>query len=145
MNIMGRVTIDTDGNVRIALSQQFPVHAGFVLAKLIGAHGGVKPTHVGGVGMAFAAERGDLRPLDVSPEPGGFAHGYGHVVARRVAAVAARAQQALLRVDAAGKFIRVDAERRVELPVTLDATILSLRSQIRSHEQDETTRQEKRA
>src|SRR5690349_12680124 len=101
--VVDAVAIDADGDFGVALRQKLAVHAGDVLAELIGAQRWVVFAHERGVGMAASAERGNLAARDLSAEARGLAHGV-HVGFRGIAAVATGAGQAFLSVNIVRKL-----------------------------------------
>lgn len=88
--IMHSVAINANSHFRIAFGEQFPMHAGLVLAELIGPQPRFVLSHVVPIGMATSAERRNLTPLNLSAESRCFAHGV-HVGSCRIASMAARA------------------------------------------------------
>lgn len=100
MNIVRRVAIGADGHVRVAFGEQFPVHAGLVLAELIGPQRGIERAHVRSVGMALPTQQRYLHARDVALESCSRAHRLLQIIAGWIAAVATGAIQTLLRMDA---------------------------------------------
>ena len=80
---MHAVAVDADGHFSVALGKKFAVHAGFVLAELIGTQGRIVLAHEGRIGVAAPAEIWNLLPLDLAAKACGFAHsiraGYGGI------------------------------------------------------------------
>ena len=124
---MYSVAINADRHFRIAFGQQFSVHAGLVLAQLIGPQPGIVLLHQSRVRMAASAKRRNLAALDLSAESRRFAHGL-HVGLRRIAAVATRASQSLLRVYVLSELRLGHLQWRVEHAVAVQAGVGSLRA-----------------
>ena len=96
--IMHAVTIGADGNLCIALGEHLSVHAGLILAELVGAQRRIVLTHESAVGMAAATKRRYLTSFDLAAEASGLAHRV-HVRFGGIAAVTTRTGQALLAMD----------------------------------------------
>ena len=92
---MHAMAIGAHRDFGLALREQLPVHAGLVLAQLIGAEGRIVLPHEGSVGMAAPAQSWNLAPLDLSTEAGLLAHGL-YVGPRRIAAMATRTSEPFL-------------------------------------------------
>ena len=109
--IVHTVAINADRHLRIALGQQFSVHAGLVLAELVGAQSRIVLLHQSRIGMAASAQPWNLAALNLSAESSCFAHGV-HVSLRRIAAMAARARQSFLRMNVLSELCLGHLERR---------------------------------
>src|SRR6476646_5059364 len=86
--VVHSVTINANSHFRIAFGKQFPMHAGLVLAELIGPQPRIVLSHEVPIGMAASTERRNLAALNLSPKSRCFAHGV-HVGLCRIASVAA--------------------------------------------------------
>jgi len=69
LNIVHAVAIGAYGHFRVALREHLSVHAGLVLAELVGAQRRIEAAHVGGIGMALRANLGNLIATQMSAMP----------------------------------------------------------------------------
>src|SRR5271157_5484032 len=90
------MTIRAYCNLRVSSREALAVHAGAVLAQLVGAQAGVELPNIGGIRMATSAQLGDLLTIDLTFPARLSAHGFVWIVAGWVAAVATGAGQTLL-------------------------------------------------
>jgi len=74
LNVVHSVTIHAHRRFRVALRKQLAMHAGLILAELVGAQRRVVVAHVRRVGVAFGAQRRNFLALDVAAKSGGRAH-----------------------------------------------------------------------
>ena len=110
-NIVDAVAVGTNGDFDVASGQPLAMHAGLVLAELIGAQAGIELPHVCGIRVATSAQLRDLFAIDLALPSGFAAHCLIWIIFRGIAAVAAGARQALLRVDVVAEFFLAHAQR----------------------------------
>src|SRR6266536_3346721 len=101
------VAVDADRNLGVALREPLAVDAGLVLSELVGAERWIVLPHVGGIGVALAAQGGNVLPRRLAAEAGGLVHGVR--VARRIATVTTGARESFLRVDILGELLLCDS------------------------------------
>ena len=123
---MHAMAVDAYCYVGIALGEKLSVHAGFVLAQLIGSQGGVVLAHESTVGVATAAEFRNLGALDFATEAGFLAHSI-EVRFRGISTVTTCAGQAFLRMDVLSKLFRGYLERWIEGAMAVKAGASRLR------------------
>lgn len=137
---MYAMAINANRDFRVTLCEKLSVHAGLVLAQLIGPQGGVVLAHEGRVGVATPAESWNLTPLDLPSEASRLAHGI-EVGFCGITAVATRAGQPFLRVDVTGELLVGHLERGIEHSMAVETSVLRLRKSraaaSRRHKQQE--------
>ena len=89
------VAIRADRYLCVALREELPMDAGFVLAQLIGLQGRVILPHERPIGMTTSAQCWNLAPFDLPAEAGRLAHGV-KIGLRGIAAMATGAVQPFL-------------------------------------------------
>lgn len=124
---MNAMAIGAHGHLGIALGEKLAVHAGLVLRQLVGAQGWVVLAHKRRIGVTAPAKLRHVLAPDLPAEFRGLAHGL-HVRLGGITAVAARAREALLRVDVPRKLLFADLKGRVEGSMTIKAGVLRLRT-----------------
>jgi hypothetical protein len=115
------VAVRADGRLGVALLEQPAVLAGPILVQLVDPQLGVGRPHVGRVGVAAAAELGDLGPLGGALE--GLVLGLVLVRGGGVAAMAVPAGQAELGVGVLGVLHGRGFELAVQLEVAVETTV----------------------
>ena len=123
--VVHAVTVDAYCYLGITLREEFSVHAGLVLAQLIGAQRWVVLAHERPIRMATPAELRDILSFDLPAKSGSFAHGI-HICLCGITTVATRACETLLRVNVAGELLFGHLQRGIESPVAIQAGVLRL-------------------
>ena len=122
-NTVHAVAIGAHGDVSIAGGEFLAVHAGLILRKLVGTQRGIVLAHVGGVGMATAAQLRDALAVNVTAEARFCAHRVRG--ASGISTVATGASQAFSRVDIGGKFRGCHLQRCIERGVAVEAGVVA--------------------
>src|SRR5579883_267959 len=134
-DVVNAVAIHADGDFVIALRKPLAMNAGEILRILVGAQRRIEPSHVSSVRVTPCAEARNLGTRRSVLEPLRRTHGHGHVVRGGIAPMAGNAGNALLRVNALRKLLKIDVKRGVELGMAIEARIFGLRRKRRNEEQ----------
>ena len=113
---MNAVAIDAHGYLGVAFGEKLSVDARLVLVQLVRAQRWIVLTHESRVGMATAAKLGNIFAFNLPTKSCCFAHGI-HVRLARIAAVATRASQSLLRMDVVRELLLGNLQRRIKRAV----------------------------
>ena len=125
-NTVHAMAIDAYGDFGVPLGQTLPVHAGSVLAELIGAQRWIELSHVGPVRVALAAERGNVFAGRLPNKSRFLAHRVWTIVAG-ISSVATGTAQAFLRVNVLSVLVGGDLQWGIKRRMTIQARVRRIR------------------
>ncbi len=124
--VVDTMAIRAHGNLRVSSREALAVHAGAVLAELVGAQAGVELPNVGWIRMASSAQLRDLLAINLAFPTRLPAHGFVWIVAGWVAPVATGASQTLLCVYVLAELLLAHSQGIRQGGVTIQAGVRGL-------------------